>query len=107
MNKQNDLCKKLYNIYKKCRSYNTIKYNVYKVHGLSPHHFVNMKESPDYVFTSISYNNDLFLSAEYDEANICTIVALNDYNSCLQYALYCLNLCILSIIYKNGKLYKL
>lgn len=107
MNKQNDLCKKLYNIYKKCRSYNTIKYNAYKVNGLSPYHFVNMEESPDYVFTSISYNNDLFLSAEYDEANICTIVALNDHNSCPQYALYCLNLCILSIIYKNGKLYKL
>lgn len=107
MNKQHDLCKKLYNIYKKYRSYNTIKYNAYKVHGLFTHHFVNMEESPDYVFTSISYNNDLFLSAEYDEANICTIVALNDHNSCPQYALYCLNLCILSIIYKNGKLYKL
>lgn len=107
MNKQNELCKKLYNIYKRCKSYNTIKYNAYEVHGLSPHHFVNMEESPDYTFTSISYNNDLFLSAEYDEANICTIVALNDHNSCPQYALYCLNLCILSIIYKNGKLYKL
>lgn len=107
MNKQNELCKKLYNIYKKCRSYNTIKYNAYKVHNLSPHHFVNMEESPDYVFTSVGYNNDLFLSAEYDEINICTIVALNDHNSCPQYAIYCLNLCILSTIYKNGKLYKL
>lgn len=98
MNKQHELCKKLYNIYKKCRFYNTIKYNAYKVHGLSPHHFVNMEESPDYTFTSMDYNNDLFLSAEYNEANICTIVTLNDHNSCPQYAIYCLNLCILTIL---------
>lgn len=103
MNKQHDLCKKLYNIYKKCRSYNTIKYNAYKVHGLSPHHFVNMEESPDYTFTSMGYNNDLFLSAEYDEANICTIVKLNDHNFCPQYAIYCFNLCMLSTIYEYKK----
>lgn len=103
MNKQHDLCKKLYNIYKRCRSYNTIKYNAYKVHGLSPYHFVNMEESPDYVFSSMGYNNDLFLSAEYNEANICTIVTLNDHNSCPQYAIYCLNLCILTILYKHEK----
>lgn len=103
MNKQRDLCSKLYNIYKKCKSYNTIKYNAYKVHGLSPHHFVNMEEFPDYVFTSISYNNDLFLSAEYDEANIYTIVALNDHNSCPQYAIYYFNLCMLSTIYGYKK----
>lgn len=103
MNKQHELCFKLYNIYKRCKSYNTIKYNAYEVHGLSPHHFVNMEESPDYTFTSMGYNNDLFLSAEYNEANICTIVTLNDHNSCPQYAIYCLNLCILTILYKHEK----
>lgn len=103
MNKQHELCSKLYNIYKKYRSYNTIKYNDYKVHNLSLHHFVNMEEFPNYVFTSMDYNNDLFLSAEYDEANIFTIVALNDHNSCPQYALYYLNLCMLSIIYGYKK----
>lgn len=61
MNKQRDLCSKLYNIYKRCRSYNTIKYNAYKIHGLSPHHFVNMEQCPEYVFSSMGYNNDLFL----------------------------------------------
>lgn len=103
MNKQHELCSKLYNIYKRCKSYNTIKYNAYEVHGLSPHHFVNMEESSDYTFTSMGYNNDLFLSAEYNEANICTIVTLNDHNSCPQYAIYCLNLCILSTIYGHKK----
>ena len=103
MNKQHELCYKLYNIYKRCKSYNIIKYNAYEVHGLSPHHFVNMEESPDYTFTSMGYNNDLFLSAEYNEANICTIVTLNDHNSCPQYAIYCLNLCILTILYKHEK----
>lgn len=103
MNKQHELCSKLYNIYKRCKSYNTIKYNAYEVHGLSPHYFVNMEESPDYTFTSMGYNNDLFLSAEYNEANICTIVTLNDHNSCPQYAIYCLNLCILTILYKHEK----
>lgn len=103
MNKQRDLCSKLYSIYKKYRSYNTIKYNAYKVHGLSLHHFVNMEESPDYVFTSIGYNNDLFLSAEYDEANIYTIATLNDHNFCPQYTLHCFNLCILTILYRYEK----
>lgn len=103
MNKQHELCSKLYNIYKRCKSYNTIKYNAYEVHGLSPHHFVNIEESPDYTFTSMGYNNDLFLSAEYNEANICTIVTLNDHNSCPQYDIYCLNLYILTILYKHEK----
>ena len=30
-----------------------------------------------------------------------------DYNSCPEYTLYCFNLCVLSMIYKNVKSHKL